>query len=365
MVNIARLRTLSQQVARQNLRTPGELVAWFGAVQAQDYPASKWAIASRLSTLLSDADIEKAVNDKQIVRTWPMRGTLHFVQPQDVHWMLELLAHRVENKFRRVQEDAGLDLAHFDKAADILAVEMRGEQLTRKDVHDILAGHGLRVEGQRLYYTIVQLALRGLVAVASLKGKQPTFVWCDEWIPKNERRRLGGDEALCEVATRYIQSHGPVAPHDFSWWSGLTLTESRRAFSLVDSAVAVPDAPDYMMDSHLLRFLAQDAIEDSVFLAPAFDESVVGLKERSAVISSGDFKKMTPYSNGMFSPIILCNGQFAGLWSKKQTVAGIAIRCDVTQRLTPRQKELLLHEATTYAEFLGGALASLDIVALR
>ena len=48
------------------------------AVQAQDYVASLWAIGLR-TLRATQADVEQAVERRTIVRTWPMRRTLHFV----------------------------------------------------------------------------------------------------------------------------------------------------------------------------------------------------------------------------------------------------------------------------------------------
>ena len=70
------------------------MVAHLGAMQAQDFPGAKWALGLRIPGT-TDADIEQAIADRKIVRTWPMRGTLHFVAPDDVRWMLQLMTPRI------------------------------------------------------------------------------------------------------------------------------------------------------------------------------------------------------------------------------------------------------------------------------
>lgn len=69
-------------------------MARLGAVQAQDYAASKWGIAKRTSWLI-DAQIEKEIDDGAIVRTHVLRPTWHFVAAADIAWMLALTAPRV------------------------------------------------------------------------------------------------------------------------------------------------------------------------------------------------------------------------------------------------------------------------------
>src|SRR5262245_30542938 len=95
-LNILQQRMYNQQLAKQSYQKPGELLEWFGATQAQDYLGAKWAIALRLKEI-TDAGIEQAIaeRERKIIRTWPMRRTLHFVAPQNIRWMLTLLTPRI------------------------------------------------------------------------------------------------------------------------------------------------------------------------------------------------------------------------------------------------------------------------------
>src|SRR5688572_11015524 len=102
--NIAHHRLSNQHIAGALFEKPGDVVWWLGAVQAQDYLGSLWAVGLRTQNATLE-DIERAINDRKIVRTWPMRGTLHFVAPEDVRWMLKLLTPRIiANSQRRYQQ---------------------------------------------------------------------------------------------------------------------------------------------------------------------------------------------------------------------------------------------------------------------
>src|SRR5581483_7294852 len=108
-LNIAHQRLLNQHIAATSFEKPSEVVSWLGAVQAQDYLGALWAVGLRLRQVI-EADVEQALADKTIIRTWPMRGTLHFVAAADIRWMLELLTPRiVAGSARRLQQDFGLD----------------------------------------------------------------------------------------------------------------------------------------------------------------------------------------------------------------------------------------------------------------
>jgi len=106
--DIIRLRLENQGINKRIFSNPYDVVSWLGAMQAQDYYALLWAVALRMKNAIEN-DIEQAISDKTIVRTWPMRGTLHFVTAEDVRWMLELLTPRVaaasKGRFKRLGID--------------------------------------------------------------------------------------------------------------------------------------------------------------------------------------------------------------------------------------------------------------------
>src|SRR5919107_990273 len=108
--DIALLRLVNQQIAQPACAHPSEVVAWLGAVQAQDYLGALWAVGLRTPGA-TEPIVEQALAEKTIVRTWPMRGTIHFVAAADVRWRLELLAPRVVRRSTSRRAQLGLDEA--------------------------------------------------------------------------------------------------------------------------------------------------------------------------------------------------------------------------------------------------------------
>ena len=329
---------------------------WFGAMQAQDYAAAKWAIGLRLNAV-TETDIENAVAQKQIVRTWPMRGTIHFVPPEDAHWMLDLMASRVMSKFKGIHAKLGVDdvfLRHgIEKLAKIL---QGGKPMARKEVLVALSDAGVDIEGQRGYHLLVYAAHQGLIAVTSLEGKQPTVVWFDDWLPQNQRITMSREEGLAEMARRYVRSHGPVTVYDFAWWTGLTIKDARDAFaSIACSIQQLPQDESYWV---LKEFDTSPVGSQTVTLVPPFDETIVALKDRRAVVSDEAMKRVTPYTNGVFSPVILVNGQFAGLWKRTAKKSGIVFEAELLGALSKEQMQLLQLQAERYAAFLESPLLS-------
>jgi len=132
--DIALQRLVCQQIAQPPLAQPGEVVAWLGAVQAQDYLGALLAVGLRTPGA-TEQTIEQALAEKTIVRTWPMRGTIHFVAAADVRWMLELLAPRVVQRTRSRRAELGLDEQVIANSAKVIAGALQGgKQLTRNAI---------------------------------------------------------------------------------------------------------------------------------------------------------------------------------------------------------------------------------------
>ncbi|MBC7871275.1 MAG: winged helix DNA-binding domain-containing protein, partial [Chitinophagaceae bacterium] len=125
-------RLYHQQISQQAFTQPSDGVAWMGAMQAQDYAGAKHAIGLRL-TNTTDADIEQALAEKTIVRTWPLRGTLHFVAAADIRWMLALMGSRLIAGNARRYNELELDEATLLRSNDVLLNALAdGKQITRK-----------------------------------------------------------------------------------------------------------------------------------------------------------------------------------------------------------------------------------------
>src|SRR6185312_9562782 len=107
-LDILRQRLQNQLLSQTKFTRPSQVVAWLGAVQSQDYAGAKWAVAQRTKGL-TDAAVEQAFANGEILRTHVMRPTWHFVTPEDIRWMLALTAPRVNAvssyQFRKLELD--------------------------------------------------------------------------------------------------------------------------------------------------------------------------------------------------------------------------------------------------------------------
>src|SRR3954462_13528906 len=112
---IAKRRLAAQHVSTTTFTRPEQVVAALGAVQAQDYLGALWAVGLRMKAA-REPDIERAIAERRIIRTWLMRGTLPFVAAADARWMVELLAPKVAARAVGRLRRYGIDAALLAKA---------------------------------------------------------------------------------------------------------------------------------------------------------------------------------------------------------------------------------------------------------
>ncbi len=349
MIDFARLRLVNQQIAHSPCRTPVEVVRKLGALQAQDYVSALWAIGVRLPCS-TQADIEQAIANRSIVRTWAMRGTIHFLAAEDVRWMLKLLAPRVLSGTDRRDHQLGLDAATYDRSRTLLEKTLQGgKQLRRDEVYAVLERNGISTEGQRGYHILWHLGLQGVICFGVNAGKQPAFALLDEWVPVS--RKLTREAALAELALRYFGSRSPATVQDFSTWAKLSLTDARAAL-----ASAAPRLQSFGQGGVTYWMPLESPKPDTLppaFLLPAFDEYLLGYKDRSAVLGAEHATRIVPGGNGMFLPMMVLNGKVIGTW--KRTLGKKSVSIEYAPFGKVKKAELAAFDAAAqrYGEFLG------------
>ncbi len=347
--NIALRRLRSQQLERPGFERAGEVVAWLGAVQAQDYLAALWALGLRLPQA-SEATIEAAIADRSVLRTWALRGTLHFVAPADIRWLLGLIAPGALARQAPYHRRLELDEATFARSQALMAKALAGGQpLTRQELAGVLERGGISTRGLRLSFLLYRAALDGLICLGPRRGKQFTCTLLEEWAPAGAVKAR--DEALAELARRYFTGHGPATLKDFTWWSGLRAAEAREGLELAKAQLAQEtiDGQSY--------WLAPDAAEaggapPDARLLPAFDEFLVGYSDRSALVDA-PYRTQVSSGSGLLNPTLLLGGRVVGTWKRTLGKGRVAVAFSPFGPLNVAQGQALAAAARRYAEFLG------------
>jgi hypothetical protein len=348
-LDIAFQRLYNQRIVGSTFEKPADVVKWLVSVQAQDYLGALWAVGLRMPNTI-ETDIEKALADRTIIRTWPMRGTLHFVAAEDVRWMLELMTPRiVQRDARRLEQQYGLDDTVFSHSKEVLIRALQdGKQLSRDAMYQTLEAEHISATNQRGLLILWRLAQEGLICFGAREGKQQTFVLLDEWAPN--AKSMDHDEALAELAQRYFTGHGPATVQDFGWWSGLTAADARSGLEMVKSQLI------YKTIENKIYWMSPDIpsiqhSSPSVLLLPAFDEFSVAYKDRSAVLNPL-YTRLANSGYGILNPTIVIDGQIVGTWKRKFTKDAVVIKLYPFTAFTVNENLALTEAASRYGTFL-------------
>jgi hypothetical protein len=213
-------RIHNQRLAATEFEKPADVVRWMGAVQAQEFHAAKWALALRMREA-TNAAIQDAFDRGEILRTYVLRPTWHFVTPEDIRWLLELTAPRVHLRCGSAYRKYEVDGAAYKKACRVLVKELQGgKHCTRTELKAALYRAGIDANDTiRMGHIMIRAELDRLICSGPMRGKQFTYALFEERVPP--AKTLDPDEALSRLTMIYFRSHGPATLQDFVWWSGL------------------------------------------------------------------------------------------------------------------------------------------------
>lgn len=266
-----------------------ELVGRLLAVQAQDSRAAALALRAR-GTGFTRQDVQEAVERREIVRAWGPRGTLHLIRADDLPWLLSLTRPSTSTVDRRL---AQLGAAHLTGRVE--EATFGQGPLTKAEL-----GERLGAQGQAIIHLAAFAAERGRLVLGPDRGGKATYVHTADWLGAPIVFEPDRDRALRELGLRYAAAHAPATPEDLAHWSGLSLKDARRAHQVV------PEKEPW----------------EGVRLLPAFDEFLLGWKERApmtvppATIAPG---------GGIIRPAVVKDGKIVGTWSLDGNGAGIPI----------------------------------------
>jgi len=353
--DIARARLNNQLLGREKKSTPGEVVAWLGAVQAQDFAAAKWAIGMRLPQA-TDAAVEKAYNKGAILRTHVMRPTWHFLAPRDIRAVLALTARRVRAGNASMHRRLELDGRVLSRCHRLISDALRGgRHLTRAELASRLAAARIQATGQRLAYILMDAEFAALICSGPRKGKQFTYALLEERVRRT--RTLSNEEALARWTLRYFLGHGPAQARDFAWWSGLTLQEAQRGIELAKGRLQ----RDTIEGKTYWRSPGRDGQKPDgekpgagggALLLSIYDEYTIAYRDRSALGPERHLERLISMGNALTSVLVL-HGIIAGTWKRVLARARVELTVSPFRTLRRAEKEAIRAAAFAYGEFLG------------
>ena len=296
-----------------------EVVRRLGGVQAQ--VASSAELGVRLRRRSSRAgEIDGALADGRLIKTWAMRGSLHLLTPDDGAALLTLIADgqpwRKQAWDAYFHMDADRWVAYREAARDALA----GRSLTREElIEAITARPGLDHVGDGLrssWGTMLKpLAWQGDLCYGPSRGNKVTFRR-----PEDASRSWSGlppvDVAAASAISTYFGAYGPATVDAFRRWLGAGSARIRKLLKehggrLVE--VEVDGEPAFVRDEHV-DLLASARPADAVRLLGGFDAYVLGPGSKDPHVIPQARRAAVSRQAGWISPVAVAGGIVSGTW---------------------------------------------------
>jgi Winged helix DNA-binding domain len=343
---ITNLRLANQQITVHDFDNIKDLVGWMGALQAQDYGMSKWAVGLRVRDT-TEKEVEGALDRGDIIRTHVLRPTWHLARAEDIRWMTELTAPEVRKLLSSRLKIIGLDSKTITAATKVLEkIFKKNDHYTRDEVKSYLGKSKVQLDNDQFNHVIISAELNMLLCSGARRGKQSTYALFDRRIAAT--KAIHREEALARLARIYFFSRGPATVQDFEWWSGLLLRDARAGLESIRS-----DLSSFLFDSREYWFKESGGAKGkdaSVFLLPAFDEYTIGYADRTAVLDK-ELSKAAMTVNGIFFPLMVLNGKGIGIWKRRDDGKRVLIKSAAELSETAFKK--LSVAAKKYGRFLG------------
>ncbi len=312
-MNPASARLLNQQLICPQFTAPYDVVAWMGALQAQEYRMMRWAVGLRTKKPSALA-FEQDYNAGRIVRGHLFRTTWQLVAGEDWRWMQALCRANALHGMAGWMKSNGISIpaAEQDAIQLIFSDYLSQNRIALKIVFArAVKEKGIAQDEHRLSYHIRLAEYSGLLCSGDLFPMKHSYALTEKKLPP--QNRIPRDEALALLARKYFRSHAPATLEDFVWWTGLNISDCKDGLNAI--------RPELIQEKwkELTFFRHQDSRtrgfrSGTVILLPSYDEYLIGYKSRQVSLHP-DHAHRAHNGSGIFWPVILQDGQVVGNWS--------------------------------------------------
>ncbi len=341
------IRLRNQRIAGSTATTAEDVVSSLGAVQAQEFWPAKWALGLR--STVSEAEVDRELNQGRIVRTHILRPTWHFVSAADIRWMLSISGPRVQAISSYYYRKHGMTAALVARSQKVIARALEGRTaLTRNELGERLVGARITLFDNLLAHLVMHAELDGLVCSGPRRGKQSTYMLLDERVPRS--KVPSREKALAELARRYFTSHGPAKVQDFVWWSGMTARDTKIALEAIAGDIV---AETFAGETYWMARSSQPAIRDAgvVDLLPIYDQYLIAYRDRRAMVEPATPGETREHD--IFAHYLMVDGQVRGTWRKREVGDRLEIALTPYRPLTRMRQQSARAVAARMAGFTG------------
>jgi hypothetical protein len=269
-------------------------------------------------------DVRRALLEtRTLVKTWTLRGTLHYIPATDVTLFGAAMTQAAVDRISILEKVYGGSRADFERLTEAIAQVLDATPRTREELAaavEHLLPESLRFLLRSGWGSVLHpVAHAGLLCFGPAQGQNVTFVRVDAWTGLR-LDDVSPDEAVATLARRYLHSYGPAAPADFARWTGLGPARAKEAFKSIaaeTTQVQVAGRAAWILKKDA-EALAASTLAGEVRLLPHFDVYTLGQADRDLTIAAEHRPKVYRRA-AWISPVILVEGRIVGVWSMRKS----------------------------------------------
>jgi winged helix DNA-binding protein len=325
-------------------------------VQAQIMSAAQLQLWARNHTITPEMVNDALWKKRSLVKTSLMRQTLHLV-PAD-EFSLYIAAQKgararavlsIMARFKITRDEA-------DALSELILEALKGGPLPRVAITAAVrrkVSKRVRAWMDKVF-TIVRLpVIDGRVCYGPGEGNQTTLVRTDQWLPA--QTQVEEVQAQAELLRKYLRAYSPATLKDFAHWSLISMAEVKALRPLVDAEVAEYDGA-LVLREDVKALQSASFSQSSVHLLPYFDIYLLAHRFKEHFLKPQFYKRV--YRNqGWISPVVLINGEIAGVWSYELAGKTLEIETELFARVNSRTRKQIRDRAAELADLFQCPLA--------
>jgi hypothetical protein len=349
---IAHARLANSRLVGPPFSRAVDVVRWFGAVQSQDVPGAFWALAQRMPPGTTMADVGRAYDAGEIVRTHGPRPTWHFLVPEELRRIEALVGPRVQRSNDAIgRRRLWFDRADLERTTGIIREALAGgHALTREELRAPLVAAGVPFrDPNTLGHLIMDAELSASICSGPRRGKQFTYQLVDDRIPPSAPP--DPDRDLCDLTVRYFTSHGPALVHDMAWWSGLTVSDVRRGIAFAGDLLETREIDGKAYTAGVGGFEPARLPKPHLLLLSNYDEYLGSYTDYSPVFDES-LPKTRTIADVLGAHIVVRDGLVVGGWRRAFGPKHATVTATLLMPFTKAERRALDDAAEAYGRFL-------------
>jgi hypothetical protein len=349
---IAHARLASSRLVGPPFATAQDVVRWFGAVQSQDVPGAFWAVAQRMPPGTTMAEVGRAYDAGEIVRTHGPRPTWHFLVPEELRRIEALVGPRVQRANDLIgRRRLWFDRADLERTTGIIREALAGGRaLTREELRAPLVAAGVPFrDPNTLGHILMDAELSAVICSGPRRGKQFTYMLVDDRIPA--ATPADPDRDLCDLTVRYFTSHGPALVGDMAWWAGLRVSDVRRGIASAGDLLETRTIDGKTYTAAIGGFEPADVPGPHLLLLSNYDEYLGSYTDYSPVFDES-LPKTRTIADVLGAHIVVRDGLVVGGWRRAFGPKRATVTATLLMPFSAAERRALDEAAEAYGRFL-------------